>query len=264
MNAGALLVIGLSVVSTLAAGLACELAGLRRAFANRATWIALAGNLVVVPLIAWFALPPVVSGPAMTGLLLVAAAPGGGIGPLLALLGKGDASLAAALFLVLSLAGTVVAFLVTLVLDTGLGEMARAAGLVAASALAPLAAGTVVNRRAPRLAASLRPWTSRLGALLLVATVVWFSVQRGGNVSPSVLAGAGIVAAASILVGWVAAGTAQRAVAIAVIEISLVRNVALTLVVVTGVGGGPDAIVSVLAYALVMLVAGGLLALVSR
>jgi predicted Na+-dependent transporter len=148
VNVGVLLVIGLSIASTLAAGLACELAGLRSALANRATWTALAGNLVVVPLIAWFALPPVVSGPAMTGLLLVAAAPGGGIGPLLALLGKGDASLAAALFLVLSLAGTVVAFVVTVVLDTGLGEMARAAGLVAASALAPLVVGILVNRRA--------------------------------------------------------------------------------------------------------------------
>src|SRR5688572_31773760 len=103
----------------------------------------------------------------MTGLLLVAAAPGGGIGPLLALLGKGDASLASAMFLVLSLAGTVIAFVVTGVLDASLGETARAAALVAASALAPLVAGILVNRRAPRVAAAARPWTSRLGALLL-------------------------------------------------------------------------------------------------
>ena len=41
------------------------------------------------------------------------------------------------------------------------------------------------------------------------------------------------------------------------------RNVALALVVVTGPGGDPTAITSVLTYALVMLVAGGALAVVS-
>jgi predicted Na+-dependent transporter len=156
----AVLVIALSVASTLAAGLACELAGLRRALANRVTWAALACNLVVVPLIAWLVMPSLVAGPALVGLLLVAAAPGGGIGPLLALLGRGDATLAGALFLVLSLAGTVVALAITLVLDTRVADVLRAAGFVAASAIAPLVVGLIVKCRAPGLARLVLPWTS--------------------------------------------------------------------------------------------------------
>ena len=260
----AVLVIALSIASTLAAGLASDLAGLRGALATRATWAALAGNLVVVPLLAWLVMPSIVSGPAVVGLLLVAAAPGGGIGPLLALLGRGDASLAGALFLVLSLAGTVIALAVTLVLDIRIADMLRAAAFVAASAVAPLVVGLVINRRAPRLARVVQPWTSRLGALLLVATVLWFSIKHGRDLSAHVVGAAGLLAVASALVGWLAARGSTRSRAIAIIEISLVRNVALSLVVVTGLGGAAAAIMSVLTYALVMLVGGGLLATLWR
>ena len=264
MSAGAVLVIALSVASTLAAGLASDLAGLRHALATRATWAALAGNLVVVPLLAWLVMPSLVSGPAVIGLLLVAAAPGGGIGPLLALLGRGDASLASALFLVLSLAGTVVALAVTLVLDTRIADMLRAAGFVAASALAPLVIGIVINRHAPRIARAALPWASRLGALLLVTTVVWFSIEHGRNLSTPVVGAAGVLAVGSAFVGWLATHGETRDRAIAIVEISLVRNVALSLVVVTGLGGASAALMSVLTYALVMLVGGGLLALLAR
>ena len=257
----AVLVIALSIASTLAAGLASEVAGLRRALATRVTWLVLAGNLVVVPAIAWLVMPAIVTGPALVGLLLVAAAPGGGIGPLLALLGRGDASLASALFLVLSLAGTVVALALTLVLDTRIADTLRAAGLVAATALAPLVIGLVISHHAPRLARLARPWASRLGALLLVATVLWFSIKHGRNLSARVLVAAAMLAAASVLVGWLAARVASTAAKVTVVEISLVRNVALSLVVVTALGGATEAIMSVLTYALVMLVAGGLLAL---
>jgi BASS family bile acid:Na+ symporter len=264
MNVGSVLVIALSIASTIAAGLATEAAGLRRALASRAIWAALAGNLVVVPLIAWLVMPSIVSGPAVVGLLLVAAAPGGGIGPLLALLGRGDAALAGALFLVLSLAGTVVALAVTLVLDTRIADTLRAAGLVAASAVAPLVIGLVINRLAPRLARIAQPWAARLGAMLLVATVSWFSIRHGRNLSAQVLGAAGMLAVASALVGWLASNASERAVTITIVEISLVRNVALSLVVVTGLGGAPDAIMSVLTYALVMLVGGGVLAMAAR
>jgi predicted Na+-dependent transporter len=264
VNIGGLLVVALSVASTLAAGLAAEPAGIQHALARRATWDALAGNLVVVPLIAWLVLPAIVSGPAMIGLLLVAAAPGGGIGPLLALLGRGDAALAGALFLVLSLAGTVVALAVTLALDIQLAGMLRAAGLVAASALAPLAIGIVVRRRAADIARAILPWISRLGAVLLVWTVLWFSIRQGRHLAASTLGGAGLLAAASALVGWLAARSTSRAQAITIVQISLVRNVALSLVVVTGLGAASEAIMSILTYALVMLVGGVVLAIQGR
>lgn len=259
----AVLVIALSIASTLAAGLASDVAGLRHALATRATWAVLGGNLVVVPVIAWLVMPSIVTGPAIVGLLLVAAAPGGGIGPLLALLARGDVSLAGALFLVLSLAGTVIALAVTLVLDARIADMLRAATFVAASALAPLAVGLVINRHAPRIARIAQPWAARAGALLLVATVLWFSMQHGRNLSAYVVAAAAALAAISALVGWLAARLTNRSAAatVTIVEISLVRNVALTLVVVTGLGGETDAIMSVLTYALVMLVGGGLLAL---
>jgi BASS family bile acid:Na+ symporter len=261
-------VIALSVASTLAAGLASDFAGLRRVLVTRVTWAVLAGNLVVVPMIAWLVMPSIVSGPAVIGLLLIAAAPGGGIGPLLALLGRGDAALAGALFLVLSIAGTVIALALTLVLDARIADMLRAAMFVAASALAPLVIGLVIGRYAPRLAGLALPWTSRLGALLLVATVVWFSIKHGRQLSAPMLGAAGMLALASALVGWLATRfvgiTKNRAVTIAVVEISLVRNVALTLVVVTGLGGATDAMMSVLTYALVMLVGGGGLAMLAR
>ncbi|MDQ3338743.1 MAG: hypothetical protein M4D80_26555 [Myxococcota bacterium] len=267
MNVGAVLVIALSIASTLAAGLASDVTELRRALATRVTWTTLAGNLVVVPMIAWLVMPALVSKPDIVGLLLVAAAPGGGIGPLLALLGRGDASLAGALFLVLSVAGTVVALAVTLVLDARTADMLRAAAFVAASALAPLAIGLVINRLAPRLARTAQPWASRLGALLLVATVLWFSIKNGRNLSAHVVGAAGVLAFISAIVGWLAprvvGARPNRAVTVTIVEISLVRNVALTLVVVTGLGA-TDAIMSVLTYALVMLVGGGVLAVLAR
>ena len=264
MTAGSILVIGLSVASTLAAGLASDLAGLQRALATRATWATLAGNLVVVPLFAWLVIPQIAPAPAVLGLVLVAAAPGGGIGPLLALLGRGDASLASALFLVLSLAGTVVALALTLVLDTPVLGMLRAAGLVAATALAPLGVGIATGRVAPHIAQAALPWASRLGALLLVSTVVWFTVEQGRDLSASVIGAAALLAAASIAIGWFAARGTSRAVAVTIVEISLVRNVALTLVVVTGLGASAAAIMSVLTYALVMLVSGSVIAMLAR
>lgn len=264
MTTGSILVIGLSIASTLAAGLASDLAGLRRAVKTRATWAALAGNLVVVPLFAGLVMPQVAPGPAVTGLLLVAAAPGGGIGPLLALLGRGDASLASALFLVLSLAGTVAALALTLVLDTPVTGVLRAAVLVAVTALAPLAVGIATGRAAPRIAQAALPWASRLGALLLVSTVVWFTIEQGRDLSANVIAAAALLAAASIFAGWLAARATSRAVAVTIVEISLVRNVALTLVVVTGLGASAAAIMSVLTYALVMLVSGSVIALLAR
>lgn len=251
-----MLVVALSVASTLAAGLAAEPAALRRALVNRATWTALAGNLVIVPAVAWLVVPAIASGPASIGLLLVATAPGGGIGPLLALLARGDASLAGALFLVLSLAGTLVALVVMLVL----GIAPAGIGLVAASTLAPLALGFALRRHARVLL----PVASRLGTLLLIATVSYFAGRHGGSVSVEALGGAALLAATSALVGWIAAHGTGRAATIAIVQISLVRNVALSLVVVTGLGGAPEALTSVLTYALVMLVGGVAFALHGR
>jgi predicted Na+-dependent transporter len=208
-----------------------------------------------VPAIAWL-------GMSEPGLLLVALAPGGGIGPLLALLARGDATLAGALFLVLSLAGTLVALALTLLFDIQLVDMA----LVAGSAIAPLLVGLIVRRRASRLATAILPWTGKLGAILLVTTVVWFAIQHAGSLALSTLGASAGLAITSVLVGWLAArwAGADRAATIAVVEISLVRNVALSLVVVTGLGGEPAAIMGVLTYALVMLVAGGALAISHR
>lgn len=261
MNVGAILVVALSIASTLSSGLASDLPGLRGALKARAIWAALAVNLVVVPLGAWLVLPS-----SMFGLLVVAIAPGGGIGPLLALLARGDAAVAGALFFVLSLGGTVVALALTLALEVQLVDMLRASLLVVASAIAPLVVGVAIRRRAAHLATSALPWASRLGALLLVATVMWFALQHASDLASSTLAAAGLLAAASALAGWAAACSAgaDRAATIAVVEISLVRNVALALVVVTGVGGEPAAITSVLTYALVMLVGGGAIAVSSR
>lgn len=265
MNGGAILVIALSVASTFAAGLACELPAVRGALRTRAIWAALAGNLVVVPVCAWLVLPALESGPSLLGLLVVAAAPGGGIGPLLALLGRGDAALANALFLVLSVAGMMIALALTAVLDIQLVDMLRATGLVAASAIAPLIAGVAVKRRAADLASTLVPWISRLGAVLLVTAVLWFAIEHAHRLAVSTLAAAGFLAATSACVGWLASRwAASRAATLALVEISLVRNVALALVVVTGLGGDPAAIMSVLGYALVMLVTGGVLAVSAR
>ncbi|MBA3502583.1 MAG: hypothetical protein H0T65_19635, partial [Deltaproteobacteria bacterium] len=119
----------------------------------------------------------------------------------------------------------------------------------------------------PRLARTAQPWASRLGALLLVATVLWFSIKNGRNLSAHVVGAAGVLAFIRAIVGWLAprvvGARPNRAVTVTIVEISLVRNVALTLVVVTGLGA-TDAIMSVLTYALVMLVGGGVLAVLAR
>lgn len=257
----AALVLALSVVSTLSAGAAV---GDRHWRAHvRGTGLLVLVNLLALPVAAWALGRALDLGGAGAGLVIAAAAPGGSTGPLLSLLSRGDEGVAAALFAVLTVAGTVTALGATLVFDVaGVGSVARAAAIVTAVSLAPLFVGVIVRVRRPALAAAMARWLSRLGALLLLATVVALAMQHGGD-----LAGAGALAAsaallvASALPALVLAARARR---VAAAQVALVRNLTLALVVLTAVSAPPSAVGAVLSFGLVMYVLAVALAVVTR
>ena len=245
-----LLIGALAVVSTLAAGLAAAPEG-GAAVARRTMVLAVVLNVAALPLAVWAAVR-LAGLDAAGGLVLAAAAPGGSTGPLLAVLGGGEAALAARAFVVLTVAGTGSALAVTAALDAGSGGAVAVAALVgAATALAPLVAGLAVRARAPAWARHWQPWLARLALALLVATVAVLAARHGAAARlADVVVGAGATVAA-LAIGRVAGGPAARC---ALAQVSAVRNLTLALVVLAAIGAPPARSVSVLGYGLAMYV----------
>jgi BASS family bile acid:Na+ symporter len=257
------LLLTLSVVSTLGAGVAVDRAAVASAARARAVWAVVAVHAVALPVIAWAGVRATDLGAAGAGIVVAAAAPGGSTGPLLALLARGDAALAAALFLVLTLVGTVTALAATLAFDVaGVAAVARASAIVVATGVAPLVAGIAARARRPTLAARAAPWLSRLGAALLVATIAGLALEHGDRLAtPAVLAIAAAVVVASLAP---ALAIAPRARALAVAQVGAVRNLTLALVVLAAVGAPGEALGAALSYGLVMYVVTIGIAVVAR
>jgi BASS family bile acid:Na+ symporter len=169
------------------------------------------------------------------------------------MLSRGDEGAAAALFAVLTVAGTVTALAATLVFDVaGAGAVARAAALVTAVSLGPLVLGVVLRARRPAFAAALARWLSRLGALLLVAVVIALARAHGGDLAGTGTLGASVVLLA--LSALPALALAARGRRIAATQVALVKNLTLALVVLAAVGAPPAAVGAVLSFGLVMYV----------
>lgn len=255
------LILVLSVVSTLSAGAAVGDRDWRRHLHGGGLLVLV--NLVALPLAAWGLGRALDLGGAGAGLVIAAAAPGGSTGPLLCLLSRGDEGAAAALFAVLTVAGTVTALAATLVFDVaGAGSVARAAAIVTAVSLGPLVAGVALRARRPALAAAMANWLSRLGALLLVATVVALAMRHGDDlVGVDALGASAALLVASALPALALAARARR---IAAAQVALVRNLTLALVVLSAISAPPAAVGAVLSFGLIMYVIAAALALLSR
>jgi len=244
------LVVALALTSTLAAGLAADAAGGARLPPRRLALIVVA-NVAVLPALA-YAILRLGAFDAGRGLLLAAAAPGGSTGPLLAVLGGGDAPIAARTFVALSLAGVAAALIATAALDVaGVGKVLAASAIVVASTVGPLLVGLALRARRPRRAAAWQPWLSRLSLALLVATIALLAARHGGAARTLDVA---VGAAVTLLALAIGAAIDGRAARIAVAQVSAVRNLTLVLLVLAVVGAPPAETMAALGYGLAMYV----------
>lgn len=242
----------LALVSTLGAGLdARPDAG--RLPAGVKAWF-LAVNVVCVPLLALGVARLVPLDTAVrTGLVLAAAFPGGSTGPIVSAALGGAPAVASAAFAAASVAGGMLAPFVAWL--AGLPLSLLGALGVAAAQLVPWLVGRWVVRRHPeaarRLAAQLRSW----GKGLLVAVAVAFVAARGSAI-PEV-GGAALAAAALILCG--AGGLARLGAPSlpagargALVAVTVVRNLSLSLLVATAAATPPLTSLTVLVFGLLM------------
>ncbi len=259
MNLQSALVVSLSIASTLAAGLAVERTP--TAFPRGRFALVVVANLALVPAIAWLVTAPLDMGVAAVGILITAAAPGGATGPLLAIVARGNATLAARLFAFL----TVIGFATTVAACAPFfapGEIVRAAvPIVVGAALAPLVAGLVMRRRFPGAAMRALPWVKKVSMLLLVATVAVLVYRHIARLQLLDVAVTTVIAIASLGLG--ALGR-DRAEAISIAQVSATRNLALALLVLGALGSDGRAIIACLGYGLVMLVCTVVVALTQR
>ncbi len=256
------LVLLLSIASMLAAGLAAgrsttgaPAAGLRGA-------AVVAANLLVLPLVALLASGAAGLGPATLGVMLAAAAPGGSSGPLLAGLAGGEPRAAMRLFLVLTFAGTATALGVVGVMQAaGLAHVARAAAIVLAVSIVPLAVAYLSVSRWPSLDPRVDASLSRASALLLLVTVGLLGVQHAAEASLSAAAASLPIVGISLALGLLMRG---RKEVLAAAQVSAVRNLTLGLVVLTAVRAPAAATAALLTYGLVMYAGASIVAAFAR
>lgn len=250
MSAERALVVVLAVASTLAAGLAADVRHATPLPRRRLAAVIIA-NVIALPL-ATYALLRGAGLDVRVALVLAAAAPGGSTGPLLAVLGRGDATIAALGFVALTLAGMVAAIGATLALDAaGVSAIVRAALVVGASSLGPLLVGLAVRARWPGRAAAWHAWLSRLSLALLLATIVLLAARHGHAARGADVAIGAIVTVLALAIGQLVDGRAAR---IAIAQVSAVRNLTLVLLVLAVIDAAPGETMAALAYGLAMYV----------
>jgi predicted Na+-dependent transporter len=262
VNDEQILVTALSLVSTLAAGLAVDsdIRGIPRDALRMVGLVVASG--VALPALAWALDRWLVLGAAGVGLAVASAAQGGSTGPLLAVVARGDATTAARWFIVATLLGTLSAIAVIVALDAFDPRLVgRAALLVTAASLSPLALGLALRRWRPRLARVLAPATARLGVGLLVTTVILLCVRHGHEADATDLGVAMLLVVTSLAPAALVKVRARR---IAVAQVCAVHNLALALLVLAALEAPPRAALAVLAYGLVMYIVATVLAIAAR
>ena len=262
MNDEQMLVVALSLTSTFAAGLAVERVDAPAAIGRRRMATLVLASGIVLPLFAfaldrWLAL-----GVAGLGLVIASASPGGSTGPLLAVVGRGDATTATRMFVASTLFGTLTAIAVLVMRDAFAFDLiARASVIVVACSIAPLGSGLALRRWRPSWARVLGPASARLGIVLLVTTVVLLCVRHLESADALDLVVAAVLVLVSLVPALFVRGRAQR---IAVAQVSAVHNIALAMLVLAALGVPGRATIAVLAYGLVMYVAAAVLVVVER
>src|SRR5262245_15913941 len=227
-------------------------------------------NYVLVPattvgVLLLFHSPPLVS----AGFLVAAVCPGAPYGPPFTGMAKGNVPISIALMVLLAGSSTIVApLLLHVLLPVTSGEeppridVSRMVGTLLLTQLVPLSVGMAVRQCRPELADRLRKPAKRLAVILNVAA---FGLIIGVDfhLLPSVKAigveGMVILVIAALVVGWLLGGPGgdkRKAMAFS----TGVRNVSVSLVIVTASFPGTPAVTAVLAYALFQTVVLALLA----
>ena len=255
------LVVGVLLVASMTAvGTAVTIADFRALAGRRLLLVvAVAVNVVLVPGLAVALCMAAGLAPSATlGIVLAAAAPGGGTGALLTLHARGDLALSAALQGVLAPLGLVSAPLWAQLSGQDVVPSGWAgAGLVAGGLVgqvAPLVVGMWLRRRDPDRAVGVHRVARRIADVLLAALIVYFVVTAGGQLPElgwlpiGVAALLVLVCLSATAIPWLGRPTARRAVGMT----SAVRNLSLALFIATPAGAG--VVVALLAYGLVMYV----------
>lgn len=248
-----------------AVGTALSVGDLRRLARRRGVLAAaVVVNVVVVPALA-VGLSAVagLAPPVGLGVVLAAAAPGGGAGALLTLHARGDLAVAAALQGLLGPLGLLAVPVWAAVAGYDVvpagwpGVVLVGGGLL--GQVVPLLAGMWLRRRDPARALRVHAVARRVADVLLAGLVAYFLITAGHRLPD--LGWAPVSVAALLVTSCLAvtvlpltgrADVAQTGVARAVGMTTAVRSVSLALFVATP--AGPEVVLTVLAYGLVMYV----------
>lgn len=226
---------------------------------------AVAVNVVAIPAVAVGTVVLLdLNGAVAYGLILAAAAPGGGTGALLTYHARGDLELGVSLQGVLAVLGLVAVPAWSLAVPYEGAAITGAAGFQVAAMLVaqliPIAIGMAMRARRPVLAGRVQAVSRRVADLLLVTSTLYILLTTAGRLGDIPVAGFAAFALMSIA-GLAAYGTpglgtlaARRAVAMT----TTIRNLSLALLV-AGLSADAAAVgLTVLAYGLVMYAVSGL------
>lgn len=250
----ALLVL-LALASTLSAGLGLDLAVARSPDARNTAMRALLANLLLVPAAAAALMLVAPDSDVRLAVFLVAIAPAGATGPLLALLAGGDPTRVAVSFTALAFVSLLAPLAMLFALGApGLGPTVL--GIVAVQ-LVPLALGALLRSRTPVRALALEPPVRRAGSVLLALVIALLLWDRGALLSTLDAASFAVLAAlvlATLAAGWICARRERGALSV----LTAVRNLTLVLLLAEASAPGGRVTLVVGAYGLVMY--GGALA----
>jgi BASS family bile acid:Na+ symporter len=248
----------LLVASMLAVGTAATVQDFRGLAARRRLLIgAVLLNVVVLPGVAVGLVAVAGLGPEVgLGVLLAAAAPGGGTGALLTLHARGDLAVSAGLQVVLAPLGLVAvpawaAVAGHSVLPSGAAGLLLVGGGLAGQVV-PLAVGMWLRRSRPAQAAGVHRVARRVADVLLAGLVLYFVITGIGRLPLVGWAGVAVIAVlvaaslAVVFVGWLGGPGQRRAVAMT----TGVRN--LTLGLFFAAAASPTVVLTLLAYGLIM------------
>ncbi|GIE36655.1 hypothetical protein Ait01nite_097000 [Actinoplanes italicus] len=248
----------LLVASMLAVGTAATVDDFRTLVRRRGlVMLAVAANVVVLPGLAVALVTTVGLGPEVAlGVVLAAAAPGGGTGALLTLHARGDLAVSTGLQVLLGplglVAGPVWATAVgqSVVPAGGVGLLVVGGGLL--GQVVPLAVGMWLRRARPQVAQRVHPVARRVADVLLAGLVVYFLVTGVGRLPQVGWAGVAVIAVlvavsmTPVALRWPASVPQRRALAMT----TGVRN--LTLALFFAAAATPTVVLTVLAYGLIM------------
>lgn len=238
---------------------------------RRASWfgLALVLNLVLFPIGAWLMADALALSAGLTaGIVLLAAAPGGPVGPVLARLGGADLGFSTGLMVLLGVVGLVTAPLtVTLLLDAeGSGglfwPMFRALLLFQ---VVPLAVAMALRAIRPTIAGALAKPARLLSNVLLVAVVGALVATRGGALADlSVGVHAALVAALLLVLGPMFLRSSGPSVLRGLCVVTAVRNISVALLLASSFFDDPEVEVAILVWAFWMLVLPGIGGVLAR